>query len=229
LVSAVCVLLAIPFLLLQPDIGMAVIVTSTWVAQLFISGLSVVMISLFLLASAVAVFGLYIMLPHVSDRIDKFFMKDGQDTDVYQVQKSIEAFRSGGFFGKGPGEGVIKTMVPDAHSDFVFSVIAEEFGFIMCSIIILLFIIFIVRSMIRSLNSSSIFNLSATFGILFQIGMQVLINVATSLNLMPTKGMTMPFISYGGCSMLASAISIGIVLAITKRKPIAWQETSRFN
>jgi cell division protein FtsW len=114
-------------------------------------------------------------------------------------------------------------MVPDAHSDFVFSVIAEEFGFVMCSLIILLFVIFIVRSMVRSLNSSSIFNLSAAFGILFQIGMQVLINVATSLDLIPTKGMTMPFISYGGCSMLASAISVGIVLAVTKRKHMANQ------
>jgi cell division protein FtsW len=175
------------------------------------------MIILFLFVSAGSIFWLYAMSPHVSDRIDKFIMKNGHE-DVYQVKKSIEAFMSGGLFGKGPGEGIVKTMVPDAHSDFVFSVIAEEFGFITCSLIILMFVIFIVRSMVRSLNSSNMFNLSAAFGILFQIGMQVLINVSTSLDLIPTKGMTMPFVSYGGCSMFASAISVGIVLAITKRK-----------
>ncbi|MDR0640632.1 MAG: putative lipid II flippase FtsW [Holosporales bacterium] len=216
--STIGVGIVMPFLLLQPDIGMTVIIGLSAIGQFFISGLSVFMLTLFLLSALAAFFGLYFTLPHFADRIDRFLMSDGGEADMYQVQKSLEAFKSGGLFGKGPGEGVIKTMVPDSHSDFVFSVIAEEFGFIMCIIIIALFIFFIVRSLLRAMESSNIFNISVVFGITFQIGLQVLINTATALNLIPTKGMTMPFISYGGSSMLTSAISIGVLLAITKRK-----------
>jgi cell division protein FtsW len=218
MVSGISVLIIIPVLLLQPDIGMTVTIFSSWIGQLFISGLSTIMLICFLLSAIGALFGLYFTVPHVANRIDRFMMSGGEDADMYQVQKSLEAFKSGGLFGKGPGEGVIKTMVPDSHSDFVFSVIAEEYGFIVCSVIIALFSILIVRSMMRATASSSIFSICATFGIVFQLGLQTLINAATSLNLIPTKGMTMPFISYGGSSFLASAISVGILLAITKRQ-----------
>ena len=128
---------------------------------------------------------------------------------------------AGGWFGKGPGEGVIKTMVPDSHSDFVFAVIGEEFGFVLCVLVIALFVVFIVRSLVKVIGSSSIFSFSAVFGLVFQMIIQILINIATSINLIPTKGMTLPFISYGGSSLLASAISVGIILAITKRNALA--------
>jgi cell division protein FtsW len=215
--SIFSILLVIPLLLLQPDIGMAFVITSTWIAQLFVSGMSVFMMLLFVSTVIPALFVFYITLPHFAERIDEFLSGSG---DVYQVQKSIEAFKSGGFLGKGPGEGVVKTLVPDAHSDFVFSVIGEEFGFIICTVIMISFMILVIRSLIKVMNSSSIFSFSAVFGITFQITIQVLINIATSLNLIPTKGMTLPFISYGGSSFLATSISVGILLAITKSSSI---------
>jgi cell division protein FtsW len=211
--SMISISLVIPLLLLQPDVGMAFVIVTTWVAQLFVSGMSVFMMALCSCLASFSLFILYINLPHFAERIDDFLTGSG---DSYQVQKSIEAFKSGGLFGRGPGEGVIKTLVPDAHSDFVFSVIGEEFGFILCSIIIIAFIFLVTRSLIRVMNSSNMFNFASAFGISFQILMQVLVNVATSLNLIPTKGMTLPFISYGGSSFLATSVSIGVLLAITK-------------
>lgn len=216
-IASIC--LVVPLLLLQPDIGMTVIITGTLFAQLFISGLSISMIVAFVFTAVSSMFGLYLIFPHFADRIDKFLMKS-EDADVYQIQKSIEAFKNGGFFGKGPGEGVVKTLVPDSHSDFVFSVIGEEYGFLLCTLIIFLFALFITRAITKIMKSSSMFSFATVFGILFQITAQVLINICTSLNLIPTKGMTLPFISYGGSSMLTTAISFGIVLALTKKNNI---------
>ncbi|MDR0695760.1 MAG: putative lipid II flippase FtsW [Holosporales bacterium] len=219
--SLICVSITMPLLLLQPDIGMAAVVLGTWVAQLFISGLSTFMIGTFMITTIGLSAGAYFIFPHVADRFDRFMLRGGEDdADLYQIHKSLEAFKSGGLFGKGPGEGVVKTLVPDAHSDFVFSVIGEEFGLIMCLALITLYIVIIVRTIGRLMRSSSIFSFSAVFGILFQTNLQVLINICTSLNLMPTKGMTLPFISYGGSSMLASSVSVGILLALTKRNAI---------
>ena len=220
ILSIISLAIVAPLLLLQPDIGMTVIITGTFFAQLFISGLSVFMIGAFIATAVSAMFGLYMIFPHFAGRIDKFLTK-GEDADFYQIQKSIEAFKSGGFFGKGPGEGIVKTFVPDSHSDFVFSVIGEEYGFLLCILIVLIFSTFISRAIAKIMRSSSMFSLATVFGILFQITMQVLINICTSLNLIPTKGMTLPFISYGGSSMLATAISFGIVLALTKKNSIS--------
>ncbi len=213
ILSIISVMLVVPFLILQPDVGMTIVIVSTWVGQLFISGISVFMLSVFGGFAIFSLFCLYFILPHFAERVDGFLAGDG---NVYQVQKSLEAFRRGGFLGKGPGEGIVKTLVPDAHSDFVFSVIGEEFGFILCVIIIIAFIVLIIRSLIKAMESSSIFNFSVVFGIVFQLAIQILINLATSLNLIPTKGMTLPFISYGGCSFLSTSISIGILLSMTK-------------
>ncbi len=221
ILSIVSMCIAMPLLLLQPDVGMTVTIVLAWIGQLFISGISIFVLGFFAVSAVASLVGLYFVLPHFADRIDKFLMKSGEDTDLYQVQKSLEAFRSGGWFGKGPGEGVIKTMVPDSHSDFVFSVIGEEFGFLLCIVIISLFAVFIVRSLIKVTSSSSIFSFSAVFGIVLQMLIQILINIATSLNLIPTKGMTLPFISYGGSSLLASAIGVGIILAITRRNALS--------
>ena len=221
LLSIASIGIVVPLLLLQPDVGMTVTIVTAWIGQLFISGISLFVLGIFASAVVSSLVGLYFVLPHFADRINKFLMKGGEEADLYQVQKSLEAFRSGGVFGKGPGEGVIKTLVPDSHSDFVFSVIGEEFGFILCIIIITLFISFIIRSLMKVMESSSIFSFSAVFGIILQMTVQILINIATSLNLIPTKGMTLPFISYGGSSFLASAVSVGIVLAITKRNALA--------
>ena len=208
--------LVISLLLLQPDIGMTVIISGTLFAQLFISGLSITMIVTTIASVVSAMFCLYFSFPHFATRIDKFLMKD-EDADIYQVQKSIEAFKSGGFWGKGPTEGVVKTLIPDSHSDFVFSIIAEEYGFFVCIFVITLFVIFITRAIAKIRQISNMFTFVAVFGLLFQITAQVTINICTSLNLIPTKGMTLPFISYGGSSFLASAISFGLIFALTKK------------
>jgi cell division protein FtsW len=218
--SLVCITLSVSLLLLQPDIGMAVVIISTWVAQLFIAGLSTFMIATFSVVMLSLSAGAYFVFPHVADRFDRFILRGSDDADLYQIKKSIEAFRSGGLFGKGPGEGIVKTLVPDAHSDFVFSVIGEEFGLIMCLTVLTLFVVIMIRTIGKLMKASTIFSFSAVFGILFQLGFQVLINVCTSLDLIPTKGMTLPFISYGGSSMLSSSISVGILLALTRRSAI---------
>ena len=216
ILSIASVGLIVSLLLLQPDIGMTVIISGTLFAQLFISGLSITMIVTTIASVVSAMFFLYFSFPHFATRIDKFLMKD-EDVDIYQVQKSIAAFKSGGFFGKGPTEGVIKTLIPDSHSDFVFSIIAEEYGFLVCMIVIGLFITFIARVVSKIMHVSDMFTFIAVFGLLFQIIAQVTINICTSLNLIPTKGMTLPFISYGGSSFLASAISFGLIFALTKK------------
>lgn len=218
--STASIVLVVPLLLLQPDVGMTVVLVTTWFAQLFISGLSMFMIIAFVLLGMGSLVAMYFTLPHFATRIDKFLLQSDPDADLYQIQKSIQAFKNGGLWGKGPGEGVVKNLLPDSHSDFVFSVIGEEFGFVVCTIIILLFIILITRSISQITKDSGLFNLTAVFGILVQITVQVWVNICTTLNLIPTKGMTLPFISYGGSSMLATAISIGIVLAITKKSSI---------
>jgi cell division protein FtsW len=221
LLSLVSISLILPFLFFQPDIGMAVILLGTWIAQLFVSGLSVLMISMFISLAISSITSIYFALPHFADRIDKFLMKGGDESlDLYQTQKSLEAFKSGGLFGKGPGEGIVKTLVPDSHSDFVFSVIGEEYGFIVCMLLISLFMAFVIRSIMQIIRTSSIFCFSTVFGILFQISMQVLVNIGTSLNLIPTKGMTLPFISYGGSSLLSTSIGVGIILALTKKTSV---------
>ena len=214
ILSLISILLVVPLLLLQPDIGMTVIICGTFFAQMFISGLSVPMIIACVASISSAIIGLYLTFPHFADRIDKFLMKN-EDTDVFQTKKSIEAFKQGGLFGKGLGEGVLKTQVPDSHSDFVFSVIGEELGFFVCVAIIAIFGFFIVRVITKIIKTSDLFSMIALFGLICQIIMQILINICTALNLIPTKGMTLPFISYGGSSMLAMAVSFGIILSIT--------------
>lgn len=216
LMSLASICLVIPLLLLQPDVGMTLIIVTTWIAQLFISGLSITMILTFIFSSFGALISLYFILPHFTDRVNRFLGSNGEDTDLYQVHKSLEAFKSGGLFGKGPGEGIVKMKVPDSHSDFIFSVIGEEFGLIVCIIVVSLFVILALRPLIKIMKSNSIFCYTAVFGIVFQIIIQVTINISTALNLIPTKGMTLPFISYGGSSLLSSAINIGFLLVLTK-------------
>ncbi|MDR1609537.1 MAG: putative lipid II flippase FtsW [Holosporales bacterium] len=220
LMSIVSLAIVIPLILIQPDIGMIIVMVATWIAQIFVSGVSITMMATFISSVICALVGIYFTFPHCADRVNRFLMGDSSDADSYQIRKSLDAFRSGGFFGKGPGEGEIKTLVPDAHSDFVFSVIGEEFGFLLCFAIIVLFVTIFARSIIRVIHSSSMFSFSAVFGIVFQICIQAVINICTALDVIPTKGMTLPFISYGGSSLLASAIGIGIVLSLTKRNSL---------
>jgi cell division protein FtsW len=156
-------------------------------------------------------------MPHVASRIDRFL--DPSTGDTYQVSTALHAFASGGWFGRGPGEGQVKTMIPDSHSDFIFAVAGEEFGLFLCIAIVALFGFVVLRGFTRLLRESDLFVLLATAGLLTQFGLQAIINMASTLSLMPTKGMTLPFISYGGSSLLALALAMGMVLGFLRRRP----------
>lgn len=216
LFSVASIIFVIFLLLRQPDIGMSVVLLSTWVAQLFISGLSIKMIVSGIVAGIASLASLYFVLPHFADRINKFIFPNTEDNDLYQIERSLQAFKNGGLFGTGPGEGTVKMTIPDCHSDFVFSVIGEEFGFFACVVVILLFAMLVIRPIIKAISASNMFCFLAIFGLSVQIFIQTSINICSALHLIPTKGMTLQFISYGCSSLLSSAICVGFLLALTK-------------
>jgi cell division protein FtsW len=208
------VILAI--LVKQPDFGMAVVVATVWFAQFFMAGLRFYWLGIGLVGGASMMFAAYEWLPHVTDRINRFL--DPGTGDSYQVRRSLEAFMSGGLWGKGPGEGTVKDVLPDAHADFVFAVAGEEFGLVACVLIIGLFAFIVLRGFSRLLQEQDRFVLLAATGLLIQFGLQAVINMASALRLIPTKGMTLPFLSYGVSSMLALALGMGMLLALTRRR-----------
>ena len=209
-------LLLVGLLLLQPDVGQALVISAIWGVQLFLAGLPLQWMGLLGLAGGLGLIGIYFALPHVSARIDGFF--DPTSTASYQIDRSIEAFMNGGLFGRGPGEGTVKALLPDSHSDFIFAVAGEELGLIVTLMIVGLFAFVVLRGFSRLLQEESLFVLLACTGLLAQFGLQALINMASALSLIPTKGMTLPFISYGGSSMVAVAFGMGMVLALTRRR-----------
>jgi cell division protein FtsW len=203
-------------LVAQPDIGMVVVVSAVWFMQFFLAGLRVYWVGLFTTLGAGALIAAYLMLPHVASRVDRFL--NPQTGESYQVERAMEAFSNGGLFGRGPGEGVAKLHLPDAHSDFVFAVAGEEFGLFACLLIVALFAFVVLRGFGRLLQEQNLFVLLAGAGLLVQFGLQAIVNMASELHLMPTKGMTLPFISYGGSSLLALAFGMGLVLALTRKR-----------
>jgi len=215
---ACCVLLAaiLGLLLLQPDLGMAVVVTAVWGVQFFLAGLSIGMVAAMAGLALAGLAGSYLAFPHVASRIDRFL--DPASGDNYQVQRSLEAFMNGGFWGTGPGEGTVKEGLPDAHADFIMAVAGEEFGMAWCLVLIALFAFVVLRGFNRAIGEQSLFVLLAAAGLLVQFGLQALINMGSALNLIPTKGMTLPFVSYGGSSLLALAYGMGMALALTRRR-----------
>jgi cell division protein FtsW len=215
-ISTVLFLIVVAMLLKQPDFGMAVVVAVVWFAQFFMAGLRLYWVAAWTLAGAAAMVGAYLYSPHVQARINDFLNPTAADS--YQVNRSIEAFVHGGLWGVGPGEGTVKNFLPDAHADFVFAVAGEELGLIACLFIVGLFAFIVLRGFSRLLQESNLFVLLAATGLLIQFGLQAVINMATTLRLIPTKGMTLPFLSYGGSSMLALGLGMGMVLALTRRR-----------
>jgi len=208
--------MVVGLLLMQPDVGMAVVVSAAWFTQFFLAGLSMLWVVFGVMLGIGALVSTYFLLPHVASRIDRFI--DPASGDSYQIMRSIDAFVSGGLWGRGPGEGEVKTVLPDAHTDFIFAVAGEEFGLVACFIIAALFATVVLRGFSRAVQDSSLFVMLAVTGILVQFGLQALVNMASALHLIPTKGMTLPFISYGGSSLISNALGIGMVLALTRRR-----------
>ena len=216
LISIALFLIVAGMLVRQPDIGMAAVVAIVWFAQFYMAGLRLYWVIAGALSGLGGLVGAYLYLPHVKVRIDHFL--DQSAGNSYQVNRSIEAFVNGGLRGRGPGEGQVKDVLPDAHADFVFAVAGEEFGVIVCLVVVGLFTFIVLRGFSRLLHEGSLFVLLAATGLLIQFGLQAAINMASSLNLIPTKGMTLPFLSYGGSSFLALGLGMGMMLALTRRR-----------
>lgn len=212
---AIALYAAVIFLLLiQPDIGMAITVSVVWGVQFFLAGLPVIFVVALMGLGVAGIFGAYHFFSHVQTRIDRFLDPDSGDN--YQVAKSLEAFQNGGILGQGPGEGRVKLHLPDSHTDFVFAVAGEEFGMIMCLMVIALFAFIVLRGFARVSKGRDMFVVLAVVGLLTQFGIQAVINMGVAVNMLPAKGMTLPFLSYGGSSLMAIALGMGMVLALTR-------------
>ncbi|MDX1924329.1 MAG: putative peptidoglycan glycosyltransferase FtsW [Rickettsiaceae bacterium] len=203
-------------MIIQPDLGMVMTLTGIWGVQIFVAGLPLIWMICAVLMIAIGLVLAYKLLPHVTARIDSFF--DPQSHENYQVSQSLKAFHSGGLFGKGPGEGVVKNHIPDSHADFIFSVAGEEFGIVICMFISLVFAFIVLRSILSLMRKNNEFVILASSGIIGQLALQSVINMGVALNLLPTKGMTLPFISYGGSSTIAIGIGVGMLLALSKNE-----------
>ncbi len=204
----------VALLLSQPDFGMTIVVASVWAVQFFIAGLPLILVGAVALIFIMGGFGAYLTMEHVRVRIDRFF--DPLSAQSYQVEKALNAFRFGGLFGRGPGEGRVKEVLPDAHTDFILAVAGEEFGLLLSLLIVVLFAFVVLRGFSRVFKDSDYFVLVAVTGLLTQFALQAIINIASTTNLIPPKGMTLPFISYGGSSTLALGLGMGMVLALTR-------------
>jgi cell division protein FtsW len=212
-------LYAVPviLLILQPDIGQTGLLTLAFLTVFFIAGMPWVWIAGFFGAAVVGCAAIYVAFEHVQKRINGFLNPETGET--YQTDRALDAIASGDFLGKGPGEGSIKNFLPDAHTDFAYSVAAEEFGLIASVGLIALFCALVVRGLSIANRQGEAFPQLAATGLFTLIGYQAAINLAVNLNLMPAKGMTLPFISYGGSSILGSAVTIGLALALTRKRP----------
>ena len=202
-------------LLLQPDVGMTLLITAVFGLQLFLAGLPLWIVGIGVVGGLGGLVLLYFTFPHFHARVDQFLY--GSNETSYQINKAMQAFQNGNLIGKGPGEGTVKLNIPDAHTDFVFAVAGEEYGVWLCLIIIILFSVIIIRTLRAALRETNLFVMYAEVGLAASLGLQAFVNMASSLHIIPTKGMTLPFISYGGSSLLASAIEVGMLLAITRQ------------
>ena len=199
---------------LQPDFGMTFLFAASFFCQLFIAGLSIILVVVAFLMLIILSITSYFVFDHVQKRINTFF---DPSADTYQIDLSLKAFKSGGLFGKGPAQGVLKEKIPDASTDFIFAVAGEELGLIFCSLIIILILLLIIRFLLQLLKFKDPYIIIAIVGLISSYGLQSLINIFSSLELIPTKGMTLPFISYGGSSMISTSILFGFLLSLTKQ------------
>lgn len=213
--------LTVGLLLIQPDIGQTLLITTTFMAVFFMAGVPLKWVMALGAAGAAGVVGLYFAFSHMRDRLSRFFSPE--TTDTHQIDRASEAIRAGGLVGRGVGEGVMKRHVPDLHTDFIYSVGAEEFGLVLSLTMIGLYAFIVLRGMRKAMKLNDSFEQTAAAGLFMLVGLQACINVAVNLNLIPTKGMTLPFISYGGSSMMAMGLTMGFALALTRRRPGAYE------
>jgi cell division protein FtsW len=216
LFSAIIFVVFALMIIKQKDFGMTLILTSIWAVQIFIAGLNLfIVIGLCALGLIAAVLA-YSFVPHVRYRIDMFL--DPSKGDSYQNDKSLEAFKNGGLFGTGPGQGSVKNIIPDCHTDFIFSVAGEELGMIICILIVALFAFVVFRCIVKIFQEKDLFCMLAGVGLTTQFAMQSIVNMSVALSLMPNTGLTLPLVSYGGSAMISSALCVGMLLGLTRKK-----------
>jgi len=212
-------LLAVTLLVLQPDFGQSMLIALVWGALFFMAGMRLIWVLGLAGAATLGLAAAYFTVPHVAQRIKRFL--DPSSGDTFQIDTALEAFAQGGWFGRGPGEGTVKRILPDSHADFVFAVAAEEFGIVLCLILLALFAFIVMRALVHAFRAQDAFARFAIAGLGMLFGLQSAINMAVNLHLIPAKGMTLPFISYGGSSLISLAYGMGMLLAIARERPAA--------
>jgi len=217
LLATVLLLIIAALLIAEPDLGQTVLVFAVWGALFFLAGVPPLLVAGLSGFSVVGLFAAYKTFPHVAARVDRFL--DPSSGDTFQVDTALQSFHRGGWSGTGPGEGVMKRVLPDSHTDFVFAVVAEEFGIVLCLVIVLMFGALVGRALYQAFRRNGAFERMAIAGLAILLGTQAFINMGVNLQLLPAKGMTLPFISYGGSAMLSSAITMGFLLALSRRRP----------
>ncbi len=210
-------LLVIGLLVIQPDFGQTMLIALVWSALFFMAGMRMVWVFGLAGVASAGLLVAYYTIPHVAGRIKKFMNPASGDT--FNIDVATESFMRGGWFGQGPGEGTVKRMLPESHTDFVFAVGAEEFGVALCLVIVGLFAFIVLRALSRAMRNEDAFSRFAAAGLAILFGTQSAINMSVNLHLIPAKGMTLPFISYGGSSMLSLAYGFGMLLALTREQP----------
>ena len=217
---ALMLLLAVVVLLvLQPDFGQTMLIALVWSALFFMAGMRVIWVFGIASLAGVGLLSAYYTVPHVARRIQRFL--DPASGDTFNIDIATESFMRGGWFGKGPGEGTVKRLLPESHTDFVFAVAAEEFGIALCLVIVALFAFIVIRMLLRAMRNDDPFTRFAAAGLTILFATQSAINMAVNLHLIPAKGMTLPFISYGGSSMISLGYAMGMLLALTREQPRA--------
>ena len=218
-VSLAMLLTVVALLVLQPDFGQTMLVVLVWSALFFMAGMRVVWVFGIAGIAGAGLAAAYYTVPHVARRIQHFLNPASGDT--FNIDIATESFMRGGWFGRGPGEGTVKRILPESHTDFVFAVAAEEFGVVLCLVLVALYAFIVIRALVRAMRNDDAFTRFAAAGLAILFGSQAAINIAVNIHLIPAKGMTLPFISYGGSSMISMAYTIGMLLALTREQPRA--------
>jgi cell division protein FtsW len=215
LLAVVLLMITAALLVAEPDLGQTILYVAVWGTLFFLAGTSTTLVAGLAGVGAAAMLSAYFFFPHVAGRINRFL--DPEAGDNFQVVTAMQSFERGGWSGTGPGEGMMKRILPDAHTDFVFAVVGEEFGILLCLLLVALFTVLVVRGCVQAFRRNSAFERMAIAGLATQVGLQAFINMGVNLHILPTKGMTLPFMSYGGSALISTAVTMGFLLALSRR------------
>jgi cell division protein FtsW len=217
--ALVLLIVVVSLLVAQPDFGQTMLLALVWGSLLYMAGMRFIWIVGLAGTAGLGLLTAFYTVPHVAQRIRGFL--DPSSASSFNVDIATESFIRGGWFGRGPGEGTIKRILPEGHTDFVFAVAAEEFGVVLCLILVALFAFIVIRALMKAMRNEDPFTRFAASGLAILFGLQSTINMAVNLHLMPAKGMTLPFISYGGSSLISLAYGMGMLVALTRERPSA--------